>query len=81
MHKLLPFAFLAALMSMPAYADNAVSEQAKLEMAAKQHVTVSPAEVNARIAQLRAQNIAMSGSDEEIRHQIVVQIAWEKTAH
>jgi len=82
MQKLLSLVALTAFVSLPALAAGApISDEAKLQMASEQHVTVSPAEVDARIAQLRAQNVAMRGTDEEIRRQIVVQIAWEKTAH
>jgi len=84
MQKLLPYLVaISAFSAMPAIAaDDSISDQVKLQMAYEQHVIVTPAEVDARIARLRADKVMMAppaGAD--LRTHIIAQIAWEKTAH
>jgi hypothetical protein len=56
-----------------------ISDQMKLQLARQNHVTVSPAEVDARMAELRAKGALPS--DPDFRSRVVAQLAWEKTPH
>ena len=51
-------------------------DQVILQRATKQHVTVSPAEVDARIAELRAENELPALSPAMLRNHITAEIAW-----
>jgi hypothetical protein len=53
-------------------------DQAMFQMAVQQHVTVSPAEVDARIAELRAGNALPVLSAAKLRNHVTAQIAWKK---
>ena len=94
MQKLLPYLVaLSAFVVMPAIAaDDSISDQMKIQMAEQQHVWVRPAEVNARIdqflteqhltaAQVQTVLVAAGQSPDAMRHHIIMQIMWEKTAH
>jgi lipopolysaccharide export system protein LptA len=69
----------------------AISDEMKLQLARQHHVTVSPAEVDARIAELKAQGALPPTADldaqeaaahrDALRAQVTAQLAWEKTPH
>jgi hypothetical protein len=81
MQKVLTCLFaLSAFAALPAYAANdMISDQAILEMAVQQHVWVKPAEVDARISELRAENaLPTPPAGTELRTYIAMQIIREK---
>jgi hypothetical protein len=81
MQKVLTCLFaLSAFAALPACAaNNTISDKAILEMAVQQHVIVRPAEVDARISELRAANaLPTPPAGTELRTYITMQIIREK---
>ena len=81
MQKVLTCLFaLSAFAALPAYAANdMISDEAILDMAAKQWVIVTPAEIDARISELRAKNaLPTPPAGKELRYYITMQIIREK---
>ena len=81
MQKVLTCLFaLSAFAALPAYAANdMILDQAILKMAVQQHVVVRPAEVDARISELRAKNaLPTPPAGTELRYYITMQIIREK---
>lgn len=81
MQKVLTCLFaLSAFAALPACAANDMnSDKAILEMAAQQHVIVKPAEIDARISELRAKNaLPTPPAGTELRYYITMQIIREK---
>ena len=81
MQKVLTCLFaLSAFAALAAYAANdMISDQAILDMAVQQHVIVRPAEIDARISELRAKNaLPTPPAGTELRYYITMQIIREK---